>query len=106
NLLTNAMKFSPDSNKVELIVNLIPSGMSEVTIVDHGIRIPSVVLFRIFDPFIRGSNTGSIGGTGWGMSIVKRSVDTLNGKLYLDSVPGQGTKATVVLPCSPETVED
>lgn len=106
NLLTNAMKFSPDSNRVELIVNLIPSGMAEVTIVDHGIGIPSADLARIFEPFMRGSNTGSIGGTGLGMSIVKRAVDTLNGKLYLDSVPGQGTKATVVLPCSPETVED
>jgi PAS domain S-box-containing protein len=105
NLLTNAMKFSPDSNRIELIVNRIPNGMAEVTIVDYGIGIPSADLARIFEPFTRGSNTGAIGGTGLGMSIVKRAVDTLNGRLYIDSVPGQGTKATVVLPCSPETAQ-
>ena len=105
NLLTNAMKFSPDSNRIELVVNRIPSNMAEVTIVDYGIGIPAGDLARIFEPFTRGSNTGAIGGTGLGMSIVKRAVDTLHGRLYLDSIPGRGTKATVVLPCSPETAE-
>ncbi|HEY8511926.1 MAG TPA: PAS domain-containing sensor histidine kinase [Cyclobacteriaceae bacterium] len=105
NLLTNAMKFSPDSNRVELVVDKISSGMVEVTITDFGIGIPASDLNRIFEPFTRGSNTGAIGGTGLGMSIVKRAVDTLNGKLYIDSAPGRGTRATVVLPCSPVVAE-
>src|SRR5690606_23588000 len=105
NLLTNAMKFSPNSNRVELVVNKISSNIAEVTIVDYGIGIPANDLTRIFEPFTRGSNTGAIGGTGLGMSIVKRAVDTLNGKLYIDSAPGRGTRATVVLPCSPAAVE-
>ncbi|HLT82314.1 MAG TPA: PAS domain-containing sensor histidine kinase [Cyclobacteriaceae bacterium] len=103
NLLSNAMKFSPASDRIEFVVNRIPPGLAEVTIIDYGIGIPPDDLARIYEPFIRGSNTGAIGGTGLGMSIVKRAVDTLNGKLYLDSVPGQGTKATVILPCSPAT---
>jgi PAS domain S-box-containing protein len=105
NLLNNAMKFSPDSNRVELIINKLPSDMVEVTIIDNGIGIPADDIARIFEPFMRGSNTGTIGGTGLGMSIVKRAVDTLNGKLYIDSAPGRGTRATVVLPCSPVAAE-
>lgn len=104
NLLTNAMKFSPGSDRIQLQVNLIDNVWVEVVVKDFGIGIPREELDRIFDPFVRGSNTGVINGTGLGLSIVKRSVDTLRGKLRIESVVGSGTHATVMLPCSPDFV--
>lgn len=103
NLLTNAMKFSPGSDRIELQVNLIDNTWVEVVVKDFGIGIPREDLDRVFDPFVRGSNTGVISGTGLGLSIVKRSVDTLRGKLKIESVVGKGTHATVLLPCSPDS---
>lgn len=102
NLLTNAIKFSPDSDRIDLQVTFDNKGSVEVVVRDYGIGIPQADLDKIFEPFVRGSNTRTINGTGLGLSIVKRAVDTLNGKLQFESAVGQGTTATVLLPCSPD----
>src|SRR5690606_24546028 len=47
NLLSNAMKFSPASDRIEFVVNRIPPGLAEVTIIDYGIGIPPDDLARI-----------------------------------------------------------
>lgn len=104
NLLTNAIKFSPGSDRIELQIDLVDRGFVKVVVQDHGIGIPKDDLGRIFEPFVRGSNTGVISGTGLGLSIVKRSVETLQGKLHFESSVGNGTRATVLLPCSPDSV--
>jgi signal transduction histidine kinase len=96
NLLTNAIKYSPNANAVYL-------GCEEThdhftfTVADKGIGIPENDLNNIFQPFTRGANAGTIAGTGLGLSIVKRTVDLLGGVINVRSKP-HDTVFEVVLP--------
>jgi PAS domain S-box-containing protein len=103
NLLTNAVKFSPSSNIVDMILR-VDNNEVEVRVKDHGIGIKEEDIARVFTPFNRGSNTGSIKGTGLGLSIVKRAAETLGGSIQVESTLGSGTTMIVRLPIkNPET---
>jgi len=67
---------------------------------DTGIGIPKEDQERIFERFYRvdKSHSKEIGGTGLGLSIVKHGVKTLNGRLWLNSEPGQGTEIIMEFP--------
>ncbi len=94
NLLTNAIKFSPDSSEVWLSVRTLGDRL-HITVKDQGLGIPSHEFDKIFDPFHRGSNAGSIQGTGLGLSIVKKAVELLEGELAFKSEVGKGSEFTV-----------
>lgn len=97
NLLTNAIKFSPDAEHVFLTVK--GSGHQLIIVVrDEGIGIPEDEVDKIFEPFLRGKSVGSIQGTGLGLSIVKKSVDLLKGAIHVSSAVGKGTIFTVTIP--------
>jgi PAS domain S-box-containing protein len=97
NLLTNAMKFSPVVQTVDLVLR-VDNKYVEVRVKDHGIGIKEEDVARVFTPFNRGSNTGSIKGTGLGLSIVKRATETLGGSIHVESITGSGTTMIVRLP--------
>lgn len=97
NLLTNAIKFSPVTSSVEIVIAQTQTHV-EVRIIDHGIGIKPDDIEKVFTPFNRGSNTGTIKGTGLGLSIVKRAAETLGGSIHADSTVGIGTTMTVSLP--------
>jgi PAS domain S-box-containing protein len=101
NLLTNAVKFSPDKEKVYMEVSCDRQHM-KITVRDEGIGIPSEETEELFIAFSRGSNVGSIEGTGLGLSIVKKAVDLLDGSLHVKSELGKGTEFKVVLPLQHE----
>ena len=71
-----------------------------VNVRDTGIGIPKEDQERIFERFYRvdKSHSKEIGGTGLGLSIVKHGVKTLNGRLWLNSEPGQGTEIIMEFP--------
>lgn len=71
-----------------------------VNVRDTGIGIPKEDQERIFERFYRvdKSHSREIGGTGLGLSIVKHGVKTLNGRLWLNSEPGQGTEIIMEFP--------
>ena len=71
-----------------------------VNVRDTGIGIPKENQERIFERFYRvdKSHSKEIGGTGLGLSIVKHGVKTLNGRLWLNSEPGQGTEIIMEFP--------
>ncbi len=94
NLLTNAIKFSPDSSEVSLAVRTVGNQL-QISVKDHGLGIPAHEFDKIFDPFHRGSNTGAIQGTGLGLSIVKKAVELLEGELDFRSEVGKGSEFTV-----------
>jgi len=97
NLLTNAIKFSPDQDHIFLTVKGL--GHQLIIIVrDEGIGIPEDEKERIFEPFLRGKGVGSIQGTGLGLSIVKKSIDLLGGTIHVASEVGKGTMFTVTIP--------
>lgn len=96
NLLTNAIKFSPGEKEVLVSVSLQES-IIECRIQDHGIGIEEKDLSRIFEPFHRGDNVQKIKGTGLGLPIVKKAVETLGGEVKVESKIGQGTLFTIQL---------
>jgi len=96
NLLTNAIKFSPGSDRVDLVVATIDQYV-QCDIRDFGLGIGEEDLPRIFEPFHRGENVRAIKGTGLGLPIVKKAVETLGGQLEVQSKVGNGSLFRVKL---------
>jgi K+-sensing histidine kinase KdpD len=68
---------------------------------DTGVGIPTHALSSVFDPFIQVHKTStehSRGGIGLGLSIVKKHIEQMNGKISVESELGKGTKFTIVFP--------
>lgn len=99
NLLSNALKYSPQEEAVDLNIAL-STKQTEVTIEvgDRGMGIPPESQKHLFESFYRASNVGDIPGTGLGLSIVKKSVDLHGGTIMVDSKINQGTTIKVTLP--------
>lgn len=99
NLLSNSIKYSSEENPIDL--NLwVNSTQIAFQVVDHGIGIPLDDQARLFELFHRATNVGTIGGTGIGLSIVKKSVDALGGNISFESNVNAGSKFTVSIPIS------
>jgi signal transduction histidine kinase len=102
NLLTNAVKYSPDGGDVVVTVRREagPSGeVAALAVRDSGIGIPPDDLPRIFERFYRASNVGeSLRGTGLGLAAVQQIVEQHGGEIGTESVVGTGTTFTVRLP--------
>jgi signal transduction histidine kinase len=97
NLISNAIKYSPDGGLVQLEVNLTPES-AIFSVRDQGLGIPLEDHPRLFDRFYRASNAGTVEGTGLGLSIVHQCVMRQGGEITLDSEVGQGSCFTVTLP--------
>lgn len=97
NLLTNAIKYSPDSNLVDFSLTK-DNNQVIFKISDHGIGIPEADQIKLFESFHRASNVGNISGTGLGLSIVKKCVELHRGQISFHSQIGQGTTFTVTIP--------
>ncbi len=99
NVCDNAVKYNHRGG--EVFVKLKDgSDVVRVIVRDTGIGIPKEDQERIFERFYRvdKSHSREIGGTGLGLSIVKHGVKTLNGRLWLNSEPGQGTEIIMEFP--------
>lgn len=99
NVCDNAVKYNHRCG--EVFVKLKDEGDAvRVNVRDTGIGIPKEDQERIFERFYRvdKSHSREIGGTGLGLSIVKHGVKTLNGRLWLNSEPGQGTEIIMEFP--------
>ncbi|MBE7383510.1 MAG: response regulator [Leptolyngbya sp. SIO1E4] len=97
NLFSNAIKYSPEGGTVR--VQLIGEATQIICHVkDEGIGIPDADQAQLFQSFSRGSNVGSIPGTGLGLPIVKAAVELHGGTLDIESQQGKGTHVIVRLP--------
>ncbi|RKH18419.1 sensor histidine kinase [Corallococcus sp. AB018] len=99
NLLDNAGKYSEPGTTVKLHARAAGDGL-QVDIQDQGIGIEAQDLSRVGTPFFRTdrSRARTTGGVGLGLALVRRILDAHHGRLTLESQPGQGTTARVVLP--------
>jgi two-component system sensor histidine kinase/response regulator len=97
NLLSNAIKYSPGGQGVRFTVCRDANGLV-FEVQDQGIGIPPEELPRLFGNFHRANNVGDIPGTGLGLTIVKRAVESHGGSIAVDSELGRGTRFTVCLP--------
>lgn len=99
NLLSNAVKFTPGGGQVSLRVKEQDDSVL-VEVADTGMGIPSDDLPRIFDDFYRGKNALP-GGAGLGLSIAKKIVEALEGRIWAESPYGEsatGSRFTFILP--------
>jgi PAS domain S-box-containing protein len=97
NLLTNAIKFSPNRERVYVSITGMGNKL-RISVRDEGIGIPPEEMEKVFEPFLRGKGVSSIPGTGLGLSITKKSVELLGGSLKVESEVQKGTTFTVVIP--------
>ena len=104
NILSNAIKYTPDGGSVIVNVDELPCdepGYMRVRtrVSDTGIGMSEDYLTKIFEAFTREQNTtkSKIAGTGLGMSIVKKYVDLLGGTIEVESELGKGSTFTVTL---------
>src|SRR6266850_2338313 len=90
NLVTNAIKFTPEGGRIELVARQVDDQV-KVEVRDNGPGIPPEEQQRIFEAFFRLTETGSATeGTGLGLAITERLVELHGGKLGIESQPGEG----------------
>ena len=99
NLCDNAIRYNNKGGSVTISVMPVDNQIV-LSVKDTGIGISKEHQERIFERFYRvdKSHSKEIGGTGLGLSIVKHGVKTLNGRLWLNSEPGQGTEIIMEFP--------
>ena len=99
NLVSNAVKFSREGGQVQLRLGASDDEV-EVSVVDHGIGIPTADQSKLGERFYRASNavTAHIPGTGLGLRMVQSIMSNHHGSFGLSSVEGEGTTATLRLP--------
>ena len=104
NLMSNAIKYTPDGGHITFSIEEKPNGFSELgcyefTIQDDGIGMTPEFQKVMFEPFSRADEhrTTKVPGTGLGMAITRNIVNLMNGSIEVESAPDQGTKITVTI---------
>ena len=103
NILNNAVKYTPDGGDITMAVSQRMEGGKCVLSFrcrDNGIGMTEEFLQRIFQPFerVNSSTISKIEGTGLGMSIVKKLIEAMGGRIQIESAPGKGTEVGVDVP--------
>jgi signal transduction histidine kinase/CheY-like chemotaxis protein len=98
NLVANAIKFTPEDGRIELVARRVEDQV-RMEVRDNGPGIPPDQQQRIFEAFVRLTQTGSATeGTGLGLAITSRLVELHGSKLGIESQPGEGTSFYFSLP--------
>lgn len=104
NLMSNAIKYTPDGGHIIFSIREKPNGFSELgcyefTIEDDGIGMTPEFQEIMFDPFSRADDhrTTKVQGTGLGMAITRNIMHLMHGDIQVDSAPNKGTKITVTV---------
>jgi PAS domain S-box-containing protein len=97
NLLTNAIKFSPEATHIDVSITS-SSERLYIQVRDYGLGIPESDIKNLFEPFFRGGNVASIQGTGLGLSIIRKAADLLKGTITVKSEVGNGTEFQIEMP--------
>lgn len=96
NLCENAVKYSPPRSPLDVVVRLA-DGEVHLSVSDRGVGIPAEEQATVFERFRRTADRRS-GGVGLGLYIVRSLVTAHDGRVWVDSVEGEGSTFTVALP--------
>jgi PAS domain S-box-containing protein len=97
NLISNAIKFSPDGGPVEVASQLSATSV-KITVKDQGVGIPKEDQKHLFERFFRGQNATHIQGTGLGLNIIAKYAELMNGSINFESEESKGTTFTIIIP--------
>ena len=104
NLMSNAVKYTPDGGNITFSIKEKPNGFSELgcyefSIEDNGIGMTPEYQKIMFEPFSRADDhrTTKVQGTGLGMAIARNIINLMNGNITVDSTLNKGTKITVTI---------
>ncbi|HET6793411.1 MAG TPA: HAMP domain-containing sensor histidine kinase [Acidimicrobiales bacterium] len=97
NLLTNAVKFSPEGSPVRLTVGTV-NHVAVLEVSDAGPGIDAAEVPHLFEPFWRGRAARGVAGSGIGLAVVAELVGAHGGRVGVVSTPGQGTSFRVSIP--------
>jgi signal transduction histidine kinase len=99
NLLTNAAKFGR-GKPISIALHRVGSATARLTVQDHGMGMSSEDLARVFGKYERAVPVSHYGGMGLGLFIVQQLVHAMNGRIEMESTPGEGTTVRVYLALS------
>ncbi len=105
NLVGNAIKFTPSGGKISCTLRKFEQEIRAV-ISDTGKGMSQEEMSHIFEKFYQGDQSHNGEGNGIGLTIVSRILELCDGKILVDSHPGQGSVFTVILPLSSESLLD
>jgi two-component system cell cycle sensor histidine kinase PleC len=103
NLVSNAVKFTPEGGRISVVATRARSGDFQIMVEDNGPGIPRDKIDKIFKPFSQVDNRYDRqgGGTGLGLALVRGLTDLHGGRAWIESEYGKGCRAYVVLPIGP-----
>jgi len=130
NLLANALKFTPEKGAITVAADLVmdlpgltkkipavlypaavltqPGSFLRITVKDSGVGMPAESLGAIFDRFVQAQNRreGKSRGTGLGLAFCRKVMDAHKGLIWAESEEGKGSIFTLLLPLTPENLEE
>lgn len=100
NFINNALKYSPESNRVQVRVYRSDNDKAAVSVKDYGIGIREEDIKKIFNRFYRvsGKNDNTYSGFGIGLYLSNEIIERHNGNIFVESNPGEGSEFTFTLP--------
>ncbi|MGV2828760.1 sensor histidine kinase [Myxosarcina sp. GI1(2024)] len=93
NLITNAIRYTDPGGKIEVFAER-RSDWVEISVADNGAGIPWEYQAKIFDKFVRVQTDRDLGGSGLGLAICKEIVNAHQGRIWVNSTPGEGSTFT------------
>ncbi len=97
NLISNAIKFSPDNKTIQLETSITPKEI-KIIVADQGVGIPKEEQEHLFERFFRAKNVTNIQGTGLGLNIVGKYLEAMKGEINFISELNVGTTFTITIP--------
>ncbi len=97
NLISNAIKFSPENKAIQLETAITPKEIT-ILVADQGVGIPKEEEEHLFERFFRAKNVTNIQGTGLGLNIVGKYLEAMKGEINFKSELNVGTTFTITIP--------
>lgn len=97
NLVSNAIKFSPENKVIQLTTEITPTEI-KIVVADQGVGIPQDEQEHMFERFFRAKNVTNIQGTGLGLNIVGKYLEVMGGTITFTSELNIGTTFTINIP--------
>jgi signal transduction histidine kinase len=96
NLISNAIKFTPDGGKIDITLKRKDKNV-EIKVIDTGCGMTSETGAKIFEKFYQGDTSHASAGNGLGLALVKKVIDILGGEIAVQSEINKGSTFTIIL---------